>query len=89
MAPAVAQSVTMMTAMVCVPASEVAAITERSGERRVGSGLDANGKSIFEIYASRQGTFTIVRRDASGMACLLGTGGYWSSSKLPGEEEDL
>lgn len=45
-------------------------------EKPVAMGLAVNG-SIVEIFASNQGSFTIVATQPSGVSCILVTGESW------------
>lgn len=72
-----AQSVTMMNATPCVPVAALPGLTAQYNEHPIGAGLSSDGKSLYYIIVSESGTFTLIRRDASGMACLIGGGNGW------------
>jgi hypothetical protein len=55
------------------------------GERLVGSGLSEAG-TLFEIYASRGGSWTIIVTKPDGHSCLVGAGQGWETEKPKGFE---
>lgn len=84
-----AQRVTMMTATSCVPVSQLPALQKEFGEHPIGAGLSSDGKSLYYLIRSKDGAFTMIRRDANGMACFIGGGVGWSSITPPIEGEGL
>ena len=51
-------------------------------ESRVSIGLSAEG-SIFEIFASDTGSWTLIVTQPSGITCLIGTGTNFETISLP------
>lgn len=91
LAPLMARAarVTVMTATPCVPVSELPALQKEFGEHPIGAGLSIDGKALYYLMRSKDGAFTMIRRDASGLACFIGGGVGWSSISPPIEGEGL
>ena len=67
--------------------SVVSRLAERYGEARQGRGL-SNG-FVIELFASEEtGTWTVLRTDVRGIACLLGAGDNWESIQPALKEGD-
>ncbi len=49
---------------------------DQYGEQPVSVGLGSNG-AVFEIYASANGTFSIVMSMANGFSCMMASGNNW------------
>jgi hypothetical protein len=43
----------------------------------------ANSKTVVEIFASENGTFTIIATQASGMSCIIAAGQDWEQLGPP------
>ena len=50
-------------------------------ESRVGSGLDGNGH-VIEVFASRQGSWTMLVTFPDGRTCLIAAGEAWEPATL-------
>ena len=74
------------------PCGDRTKITERLwnvyAEEPVSIGLMVNG-SIIEVYASYDGTFTVLITSPEGLTCLVATGDNWeqSTSRKPQGEQ--
>lgn len=86
---AAAQTVTLMAPTPCVSLQRLDELKRQFGEMSFGAGLSADGKNLYEILVSKQGTFTIVMRDTRGLACLIGAGNSWLTVRRPVEGEGL
>lgn len=84
-----AQSITQMNATPCVAAKDLPTMLKRFEENPIGAGLSSDGTSLYYVVVSKSGTFTMIRRDANGMACLIGGGNSWQEIDLPPEGEGL
>jgi hypothetical protein len=86
-APAAAQTAT------CMPthADAVAFLAEKYGEVPTGYGLAADQGSLFEVFVSKSGSWTIVRVMPDGKTCALAGGYGWVfvESPYPAEGGDL
>lgn len=73
----------------CAPHAEMAAaLLEQAKEFPVGIGLTIENQ-LFEIYASKAGTWTAVITDAAeGMSCVKSFGTRWAAGPVPEEERD-
>lgn len=61
----------------CAPHEEVVhALDAKYQERQRAVGL-INEEAMMEVYISRQGTWTIVVTDETGLSCILATGEAW------------
>ncbi len=60
-------------------------LREKFRETLVGIGVGHDQKTVWELYASKDGSWTmlVVRND--GMACLAGAGQRWTVAGEPGE----
>ena len=56
----------------------VTKLTNEFSETRVGIGLSDNGR-VFELFASPNGTWTILVTPPKGLSCLVETGQSWES----------
>ena len=52
------------------------------GEFLVGYGL-SNVGTVFEVYASRTGTWTIIATSGNGVSCLVASGEAWEQTSPP------
>lgn len=67
----------------CAARSTVTAqLHELYGERRIGYGLAANG-SVVELFASPDGSFTLVATLPHGESCLVASGRSWEPPPPP------
>jgi len=60
--------------------SVVAGLENKYSETPVSIGLATNG-AVIEIFASQQGSFTIMITTPSGHSCLIAAGNNWESLK--------
>ena len=63
--------------LACAPYSSVVVKLDQDfGEERQGGGL--GGRFVFEVWASPEtGTWTLLRLDPNGLACVMATGDEW------------
>lgn len=67
----------------CAPRGTVTTqLHELYGERRIGYGLAANG-SVVELFASPDGSFTLVATLPHGESCLVASGRSWEPPPPP------
>jgi hypothetical protein len=60
-------------------AAIAAELAERYREQRIASGLDANG-NVIAVFASRDGeTYTVLRVQPTGPACIVSAGTSWEA----------
>ncbi len=52
-------------------------LSERFHEDVAGRGLASNGKAMFELYTSEEGSWTLVVTDVEGRSCVIGSGVGW------------
>jgi hypothetical protein len=60
--------------------SVVAGLEDKYSETPVSIGLATNG-SIIEVFASKNGSFTIMITTPNGLTCLIAAGHNWESLK--------
>jgi hypothetical protein len=66
---------------VCAPRDAILEkLTNQFKETRRSFGLQG-AAAVFEIYASEQGTWTMIVTQATGMTCVLAAGDAWSEEK--------
>jgi hypothetical protein len=51
-------------------------LQSKFGEQQLGMGLAGKG-ALVELYVSKEGTFTLVTTDTSGLSCIVGAGDSW------------
>ena len=62
----------------CAPREGLARhLAERFGEARVGVGTAMGGTRMVEVYASEEGSWSIVVTDPRGVSCFMATGQNW------------
>jgi len=70
----------------CMPHDEMAAeIGRRFEEFKISGGLSIDG-ALVELFASRGGTFTILKKVPSGLSCIVDFGVGWRSVTPPEAE---
>ena len=52
-------------------------------ERVVGRGLAQEGQSMFELFASENGSWTLVVTDINKRSCIIASGNSWSNPPAP------
>lgn len=83
----------MMTAnaiaALCAPAKEVEkTLAEKHGEYAVAAGVAQDGR-LMQFYAGKEGTsWTIVKTDTNGLACLVDSGEDWMGIPAKAVEKD-
>ena len=58
-------------------------LAEQHQETVVGRGLAADGKSMYEMFASEEGGWTLVVTNVKGHSCVTGSGVGWSDVAPP------
>jgi len=67
--------------MVCAPRDTILdKLTNQFKETRRSFGLQGTA-AVFEIYASQQGTWTMIMTQTTGVTGVLAAGGAWSEEK--------
>jgi hypothetical protein len=70
------------TDVVCVDRGKFIERLKRTyGERQVSRGINFNGVMV-EIFASREGHFTILATRPDGVSCLVASGDNWQETPL-------
>ena len=57
-------------------------LAERFEEGVAGRGLASNGKAMFELYTSEEGSWTLVVTDVQGRSCVIGNGVGWIDNEV-------
>ena len=57
-------------------------LTDQYAENPTSLGLASNG-SVFEVFTSKRGSWTVLLTNPNGITCLLGSGEHWENNKLP------
>lgn len=67
----------------CAPRDALAAVlAEDFQERMDWVGVSSVG-TLFELYVSKSGTWTIIVSTADGMSCIVAAGDYWERPTPP------
>lgn len=68
--------------VVCVERAKlIERLKLRYGERPVSSGINFNGVMV-EVFASKEGDFTILATRPDGVSCLIASGDNWQETPL-------
>ncbi len=54
-------------------------LKDRYGEDVVGRGISNDGKVMFELFTSTNGSWTLLKTHADGKTCMVGTGEAWTA----------
>ncbi|MGQ0563497.1 MAG: hypothetical protein ACT4OK_00315 [Gemmobacter sp.] len=77
--PGPARATTPIAEVICGPRADI----EQRLTRQYRSGLTGTGirdpESVVEIWADRQGRWTLVQRNANGTSCILAMGEDWAT----------
>lgn len=60
----------------------IAHLNASFGERAIGSGL-ADGGFVFELFASRTGSWTVIASTPQGLSCFVASGQAWEPVPVP------
>ncbi len=60
----------------------LARLQNQYGEEVAARGLAAEGKAMFELLTSENGTWTILVTNTDGQTCLVGSGEAWTKIEL-------
>lgn len=58
-------------------------LTDRYKETAIAMGVSTRGTAMFQIYASKSGTWSIVMIMTNGFACIMAAGHSWESLPAP------
>lgn len=57
-------------------------LTGQHQEAQIGLGLDSSKDWVIELYASKSGTFTILKTRSDGLSCFVVSGEGWVVAPL-------
>jgi len=57
-------------------------LKDRYGEDVVGRGISNDGKVMYELFTSANGSWTLLRTHADGKTCMVGAGEAWTAIKV-------
>lgn len=61
-------------------------LIDQYAENPTSLGLASNG-SVFEVFTSKGGTWTVLLTSPNGISCLIGSGEHWENNKsIPGTD---
>lgn len=64
----------------CGKRDKIAEILNRKFEEApLGLGVGGSGKSVYEVYTSKKGTWTMTMTLTSGMSCIMAAGHSWQA----------
>ncbi|MDA0241279.1 MAG: cell division protein FtsQ/DivIB [Proteobacteria bacterium] len=55
-------------------------LTDQYAENPTSLGLASN-ESVFEVFTSKRGSWTVLLTNPNGITCLLGSGEHWENNK--------
>lgn len=62
-------------------------LKKRYQEDRVAVGLSQKSSEAFEVFASKQGTWTVLMTTSKGLTCIMATGHSWKDvASLNGQQ---
>lgn len=62
----------------CGKRDKIAALLHnRFDEAPIGVGVGRSGKTVYEVYTSAKGTWTVMVTIASGLSCIMASGHSW------------
>ncbi len=82
----------LLTALFAAPAAHAAgmvcgertsllkALHDKYKESPTALGLSSSGKAMFEVFTSKNGTWTIVMTTTKGVTCIMAAGHSWQES---------
>lgn len=92
----IASAIALMSAVMVLPASQAAAqqvclvrddvikqLDKQFREAVTGRGLTQTGEAMVELFASKEGSWTLVVTDVAGRSCVLASGDAWQKVVMP------
>lgn len=61
----------------CLPKDKAVERLQDHGEDILGAGIAQTGRTLFSIWVSPSGNWTVIRTDIRGMSCVMQSGENW------------
>lgn len=88
LAPALFWAAPATAQQVCVPREQaVAWLEEQFSEKPLGRGLTSDGRAMFELFVSEEGSWTILVSQPKGPSCVVAAGQHWRQVPDPSRDQ--